>query len=280
MDNRKKFVQPGADDWREFMYAAAGEGWRVPATEIELFCGPLAGSAMALRCGGLFLGLITLVNHGHSAWIGNLIVPEPCRGQGHGQHLLDQAILLLEQQKTRSIWLTASESGFPLYLRRGFEIIGQVERWVRPKGAGAGSIPCLEDVEEPNHRNIALQDADQEVWGEQRALLNYLLPKGRLLLCGASVALLQREPGLQILGPWFGDSSDAAEYRRLLVLAVETAKTEEELVIDLRTGSLPPQDLQDAGFVLQGRNRLMARGDVTGIDLNRLVSFASLGSMG
>jgi GNAT superfamily N-acetyltransferase len=280
MEDREKFVQPGVDDWREFMHAAAGEGWRVPATEIELFCGPLADSAIALRCGGLFLGLITLVNHGHSAWVGNLIVPKACRGRGHGQHLLDQAILLLEQQKTRSIWLTASESGFPLYLRRGFEIVGQVDRWVRPKVSRAGGISCLQYGEEPKHRNVALRDADQAVWGEPRALLNYLLPKGRLLVCGASVALLQREPGLQILGPWFGESSDAAERRRLLALAAETANIEEEFVIDLRTGSLPPQVLQDAGFVLQGRTRLMARGDVSGIDLNRLVSFASLGSMG
>lgn len=280
MDNGKKFVQPGADDWREFMHAAAEEGWRVPVTEIELFKGPLADSALALRCGGLFLGLVTLVNHGHSAWIGNLIVSGACRGRGHGQHLLDRAILLLEQQKTRSIWLTASESGFPLYLRRGFEIVGQVERWARPKGAGSGSISCLQYDGEPEHKDVVLQNADQAVWGEHRALVNYLLPKGRLLVCGGNVALLQREPGLQILGPWFNDSSIAAESCRLLSLAAETANAEEELVVDLQTGSLPPQVLQDAGFFLQGRTRLMARGDVSEVDLNRLVSFASLGSMG
>lgn len=280
MDNSREFVQPGGSDWRAFRLAAAVEGWRVPATEIELFCGPLADSAMALRCGGLFLGLITLVNHGHSAWIGNLIVPKVWRGRGYGQDLLDQAILLLEAQKTRSIWLTASESGFPLYRCRGFEIVGQVERWIRPKGSGTGVTACLQYDEEPNIRNVALQDADQAVWGEQRTLLNYLLPKGRLLHCGSCVALLQREPGLQILGPWFGDSSAVAEHRRLLALAVETASIEEELVVDLRVGSLPPQVLQDAGFVLKGHTRLMARGDVGGIDLNRMVSFASLGSMG
>ncbi len=280
MDNGKKYVQPGTDDWREFMQAAEAEGWRVPSTEIELFCGPLASSAMALRCGGLFLGLVTLVNHGHSAWIGNLIVPKGCRGRGYGQHLLDQAILLLEQQKTRCIWLTASESGFPLYLGRGFEIIGQVERWVRPKGVVSRSRDFLQYDVDSNHKKAALQDADKAVWGEHRALVNYLLPKGRLLDCGTSIALLQREPGLQILGPWFGSSSAVAEHRRLLTLALETANIDEDLVVDLRTGGLPPQILQDAGFVLQGRTRLMAWGDVSGIDLDRLVSFASLGSMG
>ncbi|OEU56098.1 MAG: hypothetical protein BA871_07205 [Desulfuromonadales bacterium C00003096] len=280
MDTRQEFVQPGGGDWREFLVAAAGEGWRVPVTEIELFRGPLADSALALRCGGLFVGLVTLANHGASAWIGNLIVPQAWRGRGYGQLLLDQAILLLEQQQTRSIWLTASEAGFPLYQHRSFETIGQVERWILPKGSDARSADSLPIDEDPNHASAALQDADQAVWGERRALLNYLLPKGRLLRCGASVALLQREPGLQILGPWFSDNSAIAEQRRLLALAVAVANTEEELVVDLRTGALPPQVLQDAGFVLQGHTRLMARGDGAGIDLSRLVSFASLGSMG
>ncbi len=280
METRQKFVRPGDDDWREFLLAAAGEGWRVPAIEIELFRGPLADSALALRCGGLFVGLVTLANHGASAWIGNLIVPQALRGRGYGQLLLDQAILLLEQQQTRSIWLTASEAGFPLYRRRGFETIGQVERWILPKGSdprGGASVPQDED---PNHASAALKDADRAVWGEQRALLNYLLPKGRLLRCGASVALLQREPGLQILGPWFSVNSAAAEQCRLLALAVTAANIEEELVVDLRTGILPPPVLQEVGFVLQGRTRLMARGNGVGIDLNRLVSFASLGSLG
>lgn len=280
MDDSKEFVLPGGDDWREFLAAAAGEGWRVPATEIELFCGPLADSALALRCGGLFVGLVSLVNHGHSAWIGNLIVPQARRGRGYGQLLLDQAILRLDEQQVNSIWLTASESGFPLYQRRGFESLGQVERWVLPKGAVVQGPAPLPRDENPNHGSAALLDADRAVWREQRFLLNYLLPKGRLLRCGSSVALLQREPGLQILGPWFALNSGDLEWRRLLALAVAAADIEEELVVDLRTGAFPSQVLQDSGFILQGRTRLMARGNTADIDLNRLVSFASLGSMG
>ncbi len=201
------------------------------------------------------------------------------RGRGYGRLLLDQAILLLEQQSTRSIWLTASEAGFPLYQRRGFETIGQVERWVLPKGSDARSADSLPIDDDPNHANAALQDADQAAWGEQRALLNYLLPKGRLLRCGATIALLQRGSELQILGPWFTDNG-SKEQRQLLDLAVAEAYSEEELVVDLRTGALPPQVLQDSGFGLQGHTRLMVRGDTAGIDLIRLVSFASLGSMG
>lgn len=280
MNTMDEFVRPGADDWSQFLLAAAREGWRVPATEIELFTGPLADSALALRRGGLFVGLVTLVNHGHSAWIGNLLVPQVSRGKGYGRQLLEQAIFRLEQQRVDSIWLTASEAGFPLYRRRGFETIGRVERWLLPKGADAGNGALLPTQQAPNPASICLQDADEAVWGEQRTLLSHLLTKARLLRFGASVALLQREPGLQILGPWFSNHSAVAEQLRLLSLAVKAANVEEDLVVDVRTGSLPPQVLQDAGFILTGHTRLMARGEVSAIDLNRLVSFASLGSMG
>lgn len=269
-----EFARPEADDWRQFLDAATGEGWRVPATELQLFRGPLADSALVLRCGGRFVGMVTLVNHGQSAWIGNLMVPAGQRGKGYGKLLLDRAISRLEEQQARSIWLTASEAGFPLYRRRGFETFGQVERWIlSQRGSLRNAAPW------PAEDSEALRDADAGVWGEQRFLLEYLLPKGRLLLSGGSVALLQREPGLQILGPWFacGGQTDLG---RLLELAVAAAKGDEELVIDLRAGTVPQQILEKAGFVLRGRTRLMVRGDAGGIDLQPLVSFASLGSMG
>lgn len=275
MDTRQEFVQPGGDDWREFLLAAVEEGWRVPATEIELFRGPLADSALALRCGGLFVGLVTLVNHGHSAWIGNLIVPQAWRGLGYGKLLLEKAILRLEEHQVNSIWLTASEAGFPLYQRRGFESIGQVERWVLRKGGAS-----RRSLTEPLEGDQALQNADAAVWGEQRPLLNHLLPQGRLLQCGGSVALLQREPGLQILGPWFAAKADQEEQRRVLAQAIAAARVGEELVADVLGGVLLPHLLADAGFELRGSTRLMVRGDTSDVDLKPLVSLASLGSMG
>lgn len=275
MDDELAFLCPEAADWQAFLRAGEGEGWRVPATEIELFRGPLADSALALHCGGRFAGMVTAVNHGASAWIGNLIVPPAMRGKGHGKRLLDQAILRLEGQQVHSIWLTASEAGYPLYRARGFEMIGQVQRWLLAKGSAR-----QRSVGEQANGSENLQTADASVWGEKRPFLEYLLPQSTPLQCGASAALLQREPGLQILGPWFADKASEEEHRQLLALAVGSAKVAEELVIDVRGGALTPQLLQEAGFALQGQTQLMVRGDVTGIDLERLVSFASLGSMG
>lgn len=275
MDDELEMLLPEAADWREFLLTAKREGWRVPATEIGLFKGSLFNSALVLRCGGQFVGMVTAVNHGASAWIGNLIVAHSVRGRGFGRQLLDQAILRLEEQRARSIWLTASEAGLPLYRRRGFETVGQVERWVFPKDSVSQHFEA-----EQTSKGEDLWEADASVWGEKRPFLEYLMSEGELLQCGSNKALLQLEPGLNILGPWVADNAGEEECRQLLALAIGFVKTDEELVIDVRAGALAPQLLKDAGFALQGQTQLMVRGDITGIDLEKLVAFASLGSMG
>ena len=275
MDEELELLRPEAADWGAFLRVAEGEGWRVPDTEMALLRGPLADCALALRRGGQFCGLVTAVNHGQSAWIGNLIVPRDLRGLGYGKHLLEKAILHLEEQQVRSIWLTASAAGYPLYRARGFETVGQVQRWILHKDSVA--LAC---IKEQANKCEGLQVADSSTWGERRPFLGYLLPLGRTLQYGSNAALLQRESGLQILGPWITGNADEEEHRQLLSLATGAAKADEELVIDVRAGALAPQLLQDAGFILQGQTQLMVRGDLAGIDLERLVSFASLGSMG
>jgi GNAT superfamily N-acetyltransferase len=50
------------------------------------------------------------------------------RGRGYGGGLVDHAIKNL---RAHGVWLTASELGRPLYERRGFCVIGGVERWAR-----------------------------------------------------------------------------------------------------------------------------------------------------
>jgi hypothetical protein len=109
-------------------------------------------------------------------------------------------------------------------------------------------------------------------------LLDHLLKTGRSIACGGSIALLQREPGLRILGPWYGGGEE--DHRQLLALAVASANAGEDLAADVLVGTLAPQVLREVGFIRQGGTRLMVRGNADGIDLNRIVSFASLGSMG
>src|SRR4051812_36420169 len=62
-------------------------------------------------------------------WVGMLLVAEGYRGQGHGRAMLE---FLLEAAKERGLqWLglDATEMGKPLYLSRGFQPIGTINRW-------------------------------------------------------------------------------------------------------------------------------------------------------
>ncbi len=277
-DKEFRVVRPEAGDWQVFLLEAAREGWRVPAGEIALWRGPLADSALALRHRDRFVGLVTRICYGSSAWIGNLLVVPDWRGRGCGARLLDQAILELHAKQVCSVWLTASDAGAPLYQRRGFTTLGTVERWVRPPAKNPGG---------KNRQTMAaglksagdLRAEDVGVWGERRCLLDFLLSRGQLLQSGTHLALLQQDAGLQILGPWFAPQFCTEDVCSILSQAASFPSTD-ELVIDVRTGVLSPCVLKKAGFLCRGRTRLMIRGDTRRIDLNPLVSFASLGSMG
>ena len=276
-----EFVSPEETDWREFLAVAGAEGWRVPTTELALFRGPLADSVLGLRCHGRFAGLVSFVHHGASAWIGNLIIRPEWRGQGFGKRLFEQALGCLAEKKAASVWLTASEAGFPLYQRRGFDTVGRVERWIL-KGQG-DALPCRpagERPEEDRPTEEALRSADTRSWGGRRQLLDHLLKAGRPIACGGSIALLQREPGLRILGPWYGTGGGEEDHRQLLTLATASVSAGEDLVADVLAGTLAPRILREVGFTLQGGTRLMVSGNADGIDVNRMISLASLGSLG
>ncbi len=279
MDSQVWLQSPAAGDWELFLNQAAAEGWRIPAAELALWRGPLREGTLALHHRQGFAGLVTLAAYGATAWIGNLLVMPEMRGRGFGARLLDEGIRHLRARGVRTLWLTASQAGLPLYQRRGFETVGAVERWIRPAPGGSftESVPSQEG--EPCAAADLLRE-DGLVWGESRALLDFLLPKGQLLQAAGHRALLQQEPGLQILGPWFAPPDREREATALLDCALTVAVPSMELVIDMREGALPATLLEAFGLVRQGGTLLMCQGDAAGVDLNRLVAFASLGSMG
>jgi N-acetylglutamate synthase-like GNAT family acetyltransferase len=255
------------------MAYAAEAGWRVPQLERQLFEGPWAEHALVQEAGGAFCGLVTAVPHHKSGWIGNLIVASRLRGRGNGRRLFAAALEELTGRGMTSIWLTASEQGRPLYQQYGFEVVGQIERWVLPPGRKT-------DVRAVAGAPLAqLLQADRDAWGEDRSpFLRQLAGKGQLFCCEDALALLQSEKGLQLLGPWYSGSGTAQ--RPLLTEIVAAADPARELVVDLFSSSSVQPWLAAAGFVRCGRSPLMARGETSAVQLQRMVSLASLGSVG
>lgn len=269
-----EIVSPAGEDWELFLGLARAEGWRVPLQEVELYRRVLAESAFVLRHGEEVCGFVTAVCHGRSGWIGNLIVSGPYRRRGLGALLFDYAADVLRRRGARSLWLTASFQGRPLYERRGFRVLDTITRWVLQAEGGA-----LFEGREGEWS--VLLSGDYSVWGESRSLLlEALLPGGQIFSFGGTAALLQSGDRLQVLGPWISQELCPRENRKLIMAVLATAPSGREIVCDVPASSPVQALLHAAGFQPQGSCALMACGEIDEVNLTPLVSLASLGSMG
>ncbi len=261
-------------DWDIFLAIALQEGWRVPEQELDLFRGPLASGAFALRENVEALGFVTVVAYEKHGWIGNLIVHPACRGLGYGNGLFDHAVAELTNRGMETIWLTASAMGKPLYEKKGFRKVDEV---VRRERTPERSAPLCG---EPGRKETLLA-ADARVWGERRTkLIEPLIEEGQVLAAGDAIALLQRKSNPQILGPWYSPNLCPRENRRILASILCAAREGCGLITDVLASSPVNTLLAAVGFSEGSRCDLMVRGPVQGVDLSSLVSLASLGSMG
>jgi len=262
-------------DWEVFSRLAASEGWRVPQRERQLLQGAWSEAVQVLGEAEIFCGLVSAVCHGLSGWIGNLLVPRRLRGQGYGRRLFEAAVETLEERGARSLWLTASAQGAPLYAQSGFETVGAIERWVLPARAGKSSLQVAAG------RQARLAEADAAAWGGERsALLRALTRSTSVFAEGDAVALLQQDSDLEILGPWYAPEPCPRSNRLLLQQVLEVRQPRRELVVDLLAASPIRALLVAAGFTQVGENLLMVRGERDRVALPQMVSLASLGSIG
>lgn len=268
-----EYTELTKDDWRLFLSWAVAENWQVPLFEQRLFQEQWYSYFFALRSNGAVRGFASAVPYPESGWIGNLLVDPECRGQGYGSTLFDFALDFLRQQRVPRIWLTASESGLPLYQRRGFVAIDRVERW-QGRGLGGQEVQSSPALEE-------LTSLDRFCWGESREpLLAAVAAEGESCRSGETLALLQ--PGLPHwqLGPWLSPERCPRENRLVLTMALEKTPADRLLVVDLLASSEMGMLLRSAGFVKTGSNELMCLAEQEVPRLGGVVALASLGSIG
>lgn len=267
--------RPNPADWEKFISLAEDEDWRVPNSETTLFMGPWSEYVHVLDDKG-FCGLATAVAYEKCAWIGNLIVPYHCRGNGYGTHLFKSVLVDLNQQGATSVWLTASEQGRAIYQREGFSRVGTIERWVLPK-------PETKLVsEEPlEQSNLPLLHADLKAWGESRSvLLSELSRIGQVFSVGKAASLLQLAKDIQVVGPWYSDDVASKENYEMMRQVVAAADPAVALVADVVATPAARSLFESCGFACTGRTTLMVYGEGDAVDLSKMVSLASLGSVG
>lgn len=267
---------PYLADWENFFALACTENWRVPRIERQLFMGPWSQYAHVLDDKG-FRGLVTAVAYEKSAWIGNLIVPRDQRGKGYGSHLFRSVLSDIVAQGTRSVWLTASDQGRCIYEREGFVAVDRIERWILPPQQGAfdrSEILAHDSCE-------SLLCMDSRVWGESRLpLLSKLCEEGEIFSVGNSIALLQKDPDRQIIGPWYSHNAGDRPHADLLQALIASSCPSVEVVIDCLSSSPIPPLCDAAGFTGNGQTALMVYGDIKAVNLRSVMSLASLGSIG
>lgn len=64
----------------------------------------------------------TSIKHQDTAWLAHVIVHPECRNQGLGNELTKSLIDRLDPNIFKTIYLDATDLGYPVYIKRGFEI--------------------------------------------------------------------------------------------------------------------------------------------------------------
>ncbi|WP_298434168.1 GNAT family N-acetyltransferase [Geobacter sp.] len=266
-------VRPfSGEDIPAFLALADAEGWLCDRWEFDFLLGAFPGGCFTLTEGDEAVAFVTSVRYGESGWIGNLIVDDARRGRGYGTLLMHRAFDALLAAGAKTVWLTASVAGRPLYERMGFREADRVVRW---RGTGqSGPHPGEEPV-----RLEEMARLDRAGWGDDRqSLIAAVAARGTVLRNGGGFLVLQPfGDGFQV-GPWGGEGKRAAE---LLAQARLLAGEGRGMFLDAPAGNDPGAALlAGSGFAPAGTTSLMYAGAEPAYLPARIFALATMGSMG
>lgn len=258
-------------DIPDFLALAGAEDWISGCWELAFLLDTFPSGCLVCRVDGNPVAFITTVKYGRSGWVGNLIVAKGWRGRGIGSKLLGRGIGALVAAGTRTVWLTASEAGRPIYERLGFSAVDTVVRW-QGRGAlarGFGTV-ATEDI-------AALDAAG---WGDARLpLLTQVLRRGPAALLAEGFLVCQQWEDAVQLGPWGSD--DPASAALLLERMVIPSDNGIRMFLDVPGGNCAAGGLLDSnGFTPTSTTTLMCLGEKPAYTPRLIYSLASMGSMG
>ncbi len=261
------------EDIAAFMVLADGEGWICENWEFEFLLRTFARGCLVAKEGNVPVAFITSIKYGTSGWIGNLVVRRELRGRGIGSTLLKKALALLAEAGARTVWLTASTDGKPVYKRLGFVEIDEIKRWcgtVNSKGEPKGDVPSMADV-------MAIDTAG---WGDSRqSIIEEVTRRGTIL--GRTGGFLVKQPcgdDFQF-GPWGAEERQTAAW--IFSAALAQVGPGARIFLDVPVGNVDAAAiLHSAGLAIRGSTTLMCLGERPVYDPARIYALASMGSMG
>jgi GNAT superfamily N-acetyltransferase len=259
-----------------FLDLAVEEGWISDQWELEFLLKAFPqGCFVARETGGVPIAFITAVAYCKSGWIGNLIVHKDFRRKGIASLLMTRCIESLDLAGVRTIWLTASPSGAPLYQSLGFQTIDRVARWHLDRSF---AISLETASSEQGFQELLYHDSIG--WGDDRsAICHEKLRLGRLFMDGGSSMIIQTSGNRTQIGPWVGGSELCAE--RLLA-RIHSGLTDNGVTcLDVPVSNPWAKTiLEKFGFACSGETVLMYHGDIPDYRPDTIYALASMGSIG
>lgn len=209
-------------------------------------------------------GVVGATDYGRFAFLGVMTVRRELQGKGIGGALFRRELEWLGEEGMSCLRLEASDAGFPIYLRHGFEVVDRSVVFRLPSPTRSRELPGdvrpldVSDLEE-------LAAFDTPVFGASRsALLRALLQDfpGRAFAtrdrAGRMTGFLFAQP--RRLGPWV--ARDPGDAESLLRAALALSFEGRPIAIAPERNREASALLERYGFKRERVNRHMARGDL------------------
>ena len=158
-----------ADDVPAAASVGAEVGWPGRERLFEFYVGHPFCEAVAAEVGGEVVGIGFGTRNGAVGWIGLVCVRPGNRGRGIGGTLTERIAERLDGRGCRTLVLTATEMGFPVYEKLGFETETLYHGF---SGPGLGPEPPVPGVRRMRPEDLAaVCDLDRRMIGEDRSHL-------------------------------------------------------------------------------------------------------------
>jgi len=210
-------------------------------------------------------GVVGATNYGPFTYLGMMTVRRELQRKGIGQAMLQHMLDWTDSQGISFLRLDASEAGFPLYIRFGFEVLDQALMFQHPDFSPLPDYP--KQVQPLRLRDIqALADFDSPIFGADRtglfqALLTDFPDRGFAVYDASGEMSGYLFAQTRRLGPWAARSPQAAE--ALLQVALTLTYKGVPLAIAPKTNTAALDLLGRYGFRQMLTNRHMQRGPST-----------------
>lgn len=258
------------DDIHPFLSFAKDEGWISTRRELAFLLERSPDGCLVCHQDGKQVGFVTAVRHGTSGWIGNLLVAAAVRGRGIGTALFAQAMKVLQRNGVRTVWLTASTYGRPIYERNDFRLCDRIRRW-------EGLCGDASDTSAAGRIESGWSEIDYLGWGDTRnELLAYAAAGGAALGEEEGFLMLQRLADGHQVGPFGALNSSVAHALMDKVLAWG-GRIMMDVPASNRTAS---KLLTSRGFTVNSEVDLMYAGQPPAYHPEHIFGLASMGSMG